>query len=100
PLFDMQAGYADYFAVLAALEQRPRAAAMLVGVSDAGYEASGLRRYGNEERANKRATALTRVKLGSEAFDRLKAEGRALGYDAITGIAFAERDVGGSMGSQ
>lgn len=48
----------------------------------------------NTMRAIERATALATPRLGAEAFDKLRAEGSTRGYDAITAIAFPERDIG------
>lgn len=83
--------FADYLALLAAQEARPRAAARLAGFADAVNATAG-QRLRNEEAAIVRATDLARAALGDAAFVRLHAEGAALGEAEVTAIAFATDD--------
>lgn len=93
--FDMQAYWADYLALMAALEGRPAAAARLLGYGDAGYHAKAYTREVNEARAAQRAEQLSAAQLGRTAFDRLRAAGAALRDDDVTALAFAEQDTTG-----
>ena len=92
PHFRMQYTFADYLALLAALEGRPRCAARLVGYADACWAALGVERQLNENAALERAVAQARPPLVEAEFDRLRAEGRALRDDEIAGLAFATED--------
>jgi predicted ATPase/DNA-binding winged helix-turn-helix (wHTH) protein len=92
PAFDVQHAAAAYLALLAALERRPRAAAQLVGYSDAIYAARDEVREANETAATNRARTLAAAALGDAAFDRLCAAGTKLRDAEIERIAFAEAD--------
>lgn len=83
---------ADYLALLAALEARPRAAARLAGFGDAVNAAVGPRQP-NEAVASARTAALARAALGDAEFERLRAEGQALREADIAPIAFAAGDI-------
>jgi hypothetical protein len=83
---------ADNLALLAALEGRARAAAKLCGYGDAIYAASRVVRQINEARTAMRAEQLAREKIGDAEFDRIKAEGAALGEDDIATLAFGLKD--------
>ena len=89
PLFDIQHPYADYLALLAALDGRFDAAAGLAGYADAANARVGLREH-NEAAAHARAVQLARAALGDAAFDRLHAEGAALRDADIEALAFGE----------
>ena len=89
--FRLQRAYADYLALLAALEARPRAAARLVGYSDSANAPAGPRQT-NEAAAIERAARLARAVLGDAAFECLRTEGTALGEADITALAFARDD--------
>ncbi|MFT3957203.1 MAG: adenylate/guanylate cyclase domain-containing protein [Piscinibacter sp.] len=89
PVFDMQPFFADYLALLAALEGRPDAAARLAGYADVGNARVGEREP-NEAAAYARAVQLARAALGDAAFDRLHVEGAALRDADIESLAFAE----------
>jgi len=91
-LFDMQPYWATYLALLAALEDRPRAAARLAGYADARFAAREEPREPNEAAADARACMLARAALGDAEFERLQADGRLLTDDAIEVIAFATDD--------
>lgn len=86
----MQPYWADYLALLAALEARPQAAARLAGHADADYTAREETRERNEAAA--RARTLARAALGNAEFDRLHAEVRLLRDEQIEAIAFARTD--------
>lgn len=86
-LFDAQPYWADYLALVAALETRPRAAVRL-----AGYAAQEDTREANEATAHIRACALARAALSDAEFDRLRADGRLLRDAQIEAIAFATDD--------
>ena len=86
--FELQAYWADYLALLAALEQRPAAAAKLCGYSTAAYAVKEEPREVNEAAAFDRACRLAVSAMGDIEFDRLQAQGRSLRYDDIAAIAF------------
>jgi predicted ATPase/DNA-binding winged helix-turn-helix (wHTH) protein len=91
--FEMQPYCADYLALLAALEHRPRAAAWLAGYSDAGYRAKSEGRERNEAAASERMAALAVAQIGAEAFENGRAGGCALTDDEVARIAFAATDM-------
>lgn len=91
--FEMQPYCADYLALLAALEHRPRAAAWLAGYSDAGYRAKSEGRERNEAAANERMATLAIAAIGVEAFENGRAGGCALTDDEVARIAFASTDM-------
>jgi predicted ATPase/DNA-binding winged helix-turn-helix (wHTH) protein len=95
-IFDIRAEWADYLALLAALEHRPRTALRLAGYADASYAARDVDRQSNELNAVQRAERLARAELAPTldpcACDRLKAEGAALREDDIAALAFADLD--------
>ena len=88
-VFDLQPFFADYLALLAALEGRVEAAARLAGYANVGNARVGEREP-NEAAAWARAVQRARAALGDAAFDRLHAEGAALRDADIEAIAFAE----------
>lgn len=92
PLFDLQGPWADYFALVAALEGRMRTACLMLGYPDARYESAALRRYGNEARAADRAVALAAEKLSEEEIARLREQARSLDDAEVTELAFEETD--------
>jgi hypothetical protein len=92
PAFEVQHAAAAYLALLAALEGRSRAAAHLVGYSEAIYAARDEVREANETAATDRARTLAAAALG-DAFDRLHAAGAKLRDGEIAAIAFATVDV-------
>ena len=85
-------GLADNLALLAALEGRARDAAKLCGYGDAIYAANGVVRQVNEARMATDAERLAREKIGEAEFERLKAEGAALGENNIASLAFRLKD--------
>ena len=87
PLFDMQPFFADYLALLVALEGRLEAAARLAGYADAANARVGEREP-NETAAHARAVQLARAALDNATFDRLHTEGAALRDADIEAIAF------------
>jgi predicted ATPase/DNA-binding winged helix-turn-helix (wHTH) protein len=87
----LQACFADYLALMAALEDRPRAAALLVGYADAG-NMPGTREP-NEASAVARARARAGAALGDRALSSLGAQGSQLSEDEVTAIAFAKTDL-------
>lgn len=93
PAFEVQHAAAAYLALLAALEHRPRAAAQLVGYSEALYAARDEVRETNETDATDRARTLAAAALGDAAFDRLCAAGAKLRDAEIRAIAFMTADV-------
>jgi predicted ATPase len=90
--FKLQWAWADYLALLAALEQRGAAAARLCGYSNAGYETDEEPRELNEAAAFDRARRLAATALGDAEFERLQAEGRSLRDEDVPAIAFESRD--------
>ena len=83
--------YADYLALLAAIESRPRAAARLAGYADTANAARGSRQI-NEAAAIDRATRVARAALGDAEFERLQREGSALRDADVEAIAFAAEE--------
>jgi hypothetical protein len=85
--FGMQAWWADYLALLAALDGRPQAAALLLGFADAAYERTQDHREPNE------AAAATRVRQRLGASQReddtaaLLAAGALLPEAAVAALA-------------
>jgi hypothetical protein len=92
PAFDLQHAAAAYLALLAALERRPRAAAQLVGYSEAIYATRNEVREGNETAATNRARTLAAATLGDAVFERLCAVGAKLRDVEVAALAFAEAD--------
>jgi len=86
-LFDLEHFFADYLALLAALDGRYEAAARLAGYADAGHALSG-KREPNEAAAISRATQLARAGLGETVFDHLRAEGCTLLRADVEALAF------------
>jgi hypothetical protein len=91
-MFNSQHAAAAYLAVLAALDGRPRAAARIVGYSEAQYAARAEARERNETAATERARALARAALGDAEFERQRNAGEALGETDIAAIAFGSAD--------
>jgi hypothetical protein len=85
--FDLERLFADYLALLAALDGRYEAAARLAGYADAA-NAHGSRRERNEAAAITRAAQLARAALGETIFDHLHAEGCRLRGAEIEALAF------------
>jgi hypothetical protein len=90
--FDLQHASAAYLALLAALEGRPRAAARLIGYSEAIYAARAEAREANETGATDRARALAVGALGEREVDRLRAEGERLRDGQVADLAFGSND--------
>jgi predicted ATPase len=93
PAFEVQHAASAYLALLAALESRPRAAAQLVGYSEAIYAARNEVREANETAATNQARSLATAALGEAAFDESYATGAKLRDAEIEAIAFALTDV-------
>ena len=85
--FDAERVFADYLALLAALDGRYEAAARLAGYADAGNALAGTREP-NEDAAITRAAQLARAGLGETIFDQLHAEGCSLRAADIEALAF------------
>jgi hypothetical protein len=87
----MQIYMVDNAAWLAALEGRPRAALRLLGQADAALGAASDQRSFLDQVDRDRTEAMARARLGAEvgeaACDRLLAEGRVLGHQALTSLA-------------
>lgn len=92
-LFDLQHWWADYLALLAALEQRPRAASSLARYSDTVYAARGMQRTANEAAAYTRACALARAALGEASSARRQTESLVLREDDVQAVALALEDI-------
>ena len=84
--------WADHLALLAALEGRPRAAALLAGHADALYTARHHTRQGVEIQTHQRALVLAAAALGDTAAERARVEGATLTDDEFARIAFATGD--------
>jgi len=92
--YSSQASWADSLALLAAMERRPRASALLLGYADARYAATQTTRQVAESITVERAEQLARQSLPTAEFERLKAEGGSLRDAEVAALAFAERDAG------
>ena len=88
----MQPYYADYLTLLAALEGRHPAAALLAGYADAANRATGDNREVNEAAAIARARGLARAALGEDVVARLQTEGEALRQSQIAALVFGDPD--------
>ena len=84
--------WADHLALLAALEQRPRAAAQLLGYADAAYAAIATAREVNEARAIERARAICVAALGEETVAKLQRDGARLADGDLAALALATED--------
>ena len=84
--------FAGHLALLAALEQRPRAAARLAGHAERAFAGLGAVVEAGESISLERAKALAREALGGTDFERLHAEGAALVEADIGAIALATDD--------
>lgn len=93
--FGLQPYWADYLALLAALEGRSRCAARLAAFADTSYRARDEERSGNEAAAAARARALLQVALAgsvSALHERLRQEGESLREEEIAAQAFGHGD--------
>jgi hypothetical protein len=91
--FAGQPMWGDALALLAAMEGRPRASALLRGYADARYAATQHTRQVAEGHTADRAEQLARAALPPGDFERLRTEGAALRDAQIEAIAFGERDL-------
>lgn len=85
---ERQAWCADYLALLAALENRPEAAAQLAGAADRRYDDTEDVRQTNEAAARARAWATAESGLGADEARRLHAMGRGLDDAGVAALAF------------
>ena len=90
--FELQHAAATYLALLAALEQRPRAAARLLGYAQAFYAAREEAIEANEAAATTRARSLATAALGEAAFVQANVDGATLRDIDIAGLAFSSDD--------
>jgi predicted ATPase len=79
-------------ALLAALEQRPRAAACLLGFADRHYRERGEQPEPNEARARARAAALVAATLDAETAAALARQGAAMNDEQAGRLALASDD--------
>ncbi len=84
--------WADYLALLAVLERRPRCCALLRGYSDGVHGGNDFIRQANEARAAERAERLAREELGDGEYGRLSSAGAALREEDVAAVAFGTRD--------
>jgi predicted ATPase/DNA-binding winged helix-turn-helix (wHTH) protein len=87
------AAWPDLLALLAALEDRPRAAAKLLGLGDAGWAQAKRQRGATTRTIIHRAEGITRAALEEEAFAQLRREGALLRSEDVAAIAFAVEDI-------
>lgn len=90
PAFELAHPAACYLALLAALEQRPDAAARIHGFAEAEYRTRREAREGNESAALARTEALARPALGEAGWLRACAEGASLRSADIAALAFGD----------
>jgi predicted ATPase/DNA-binding winged helix-turn-helix (wHTH) protein len=89
---ESQHSWFDHLALLAALEGRPRAAALLAGHADALYAVRRHTRQGVEIQSYQRALALAARSLGEAAAERARADGAGLTDGEAEHLAFARHD--------
>jgi hypothetical protein len=87
------AAWPDLLALLAALEGRPRTAAKLLGVGDAGWARTGRQPGATTREVLQRAESIAADALGNETFARLRHEGALLRSEDVAAIAFAVEDL-------
>jgi len=87
--------WADYLALLAAIEDRPCSASRLLGYANARYAANRVSREINEARAVQRAEQLAVDRLGTRTFKRLVTAGAGLCDDEIAKLTFGVLDAPG-----
>jgi hypothetical protein len=87
------AAWPDLLALLAALEDRPRAAAKLLGVGDAGWAQAKRQRGATTRTTILRAEGIVRAALEKEPFAQLRREGALLRSEDVEAIAFAVEDI-------
>ena len=92
--FALQAVYADYLGLMAALEQRWHAAARLAGYAAFTYARQNSVRWPNEKHAFERTAELIRSALAPSEFERLMADGHLLRDAQIADMAFTGLGVG------
>lgn len=90
--FDLLHVAAAYLALLAALEQRPHAAALLLGHAEQAYAARAEAIETNEAAAMRRARTLAQAALGEAGFAQAHSNGRRLRAARIADLGFGERD--------
>ncbi len=86
--FGMHVLFADYLALLAALEKRPHTAARLAGFADAAYESRSLIRHPMERAVRERTANLVGPALGGAVFEQVLGDGRLLSGQQIAALAF------------
>ena len=84
----LQAPWAVSLALLAAREDRPQAAARLLGYGCERLRAIGNSYEPNEERIRQQAETLVRERVDAASFDALVVEGAALADAQVAGLAF------------
>jgi hypothetical protein len=82
--------WADYLALLAALEGRFDSAGRVLGYADARYADEGTAREINEQRAADRIAALLDAELGTLTAQRLRSEGRSASDAEVERLVFGE----------
>jgi predicted ATPase/DNA-binding winged helix-turn-helix (wHTH) protein len=87
--------WADCLSLLAALESRPRASALLRGFAEVQYAVLERKREVAEGITIERAERIARRALGDAEYERFVVEGKLLRDSEIAGLAFAEADAGG-----
>ena len=86
--YELQAVWADYLALLAALEGRFDDAARLAGYADMRYTRHEDKRQANEDQAYRRALTLAESALGQAVVATLKREGSATSDENVAALAF------------
>jgi predicted ATPase/DNA-binding winged helix-turn-helix (wHTH) protein len=95
PLLRVSEFLASHAALVAAFEDRPRAAAQLAGYADALYAAHAETRQALEAASIERAMTIIRAKLDEAEIERLKTTGAVLSNEAARRVALGEIDVPG-----
>jgi hypothetical protein len=86
--FELQVVLGDYLAMMAALEDRPQAAARLLGWADRGYEQLGLGREPTESRAVVQTSQLVEGRLDTMEFESARTLGGLLSEKEVEVLAF------------
>ena len=90
--FEQQGPVAAILALLAALETRPRTAALLLGYAAAAWARTGVQPMPTAQLTLERAEAIVLRAVGDVAVARLKLRGATLSDASVTQLAFAAAD--------
>ena len=90
----------DHLSSMAAQQQRPRCAALLIGFADEQHARIGAPRQFNEQHSFEHALAAATAALGAARVEQLRAEGALMQPTEITALVFSESDAGPASAPQ